>query len=177
MAGTIASNRPPTPLVRYEVQISYNERIVARAQVNPALSQDGPFLYVVQSELVPALSFIPVADSPCAFTGLSLSVVATNTRTRRSNVVFKSHDSHVENPPVNDADGYFSHSCWLSGPSASVVGGVRVFFKTAEDGSVTLYALSLKFWFPETAENGLAEQAPNFTKDHYRELLRLLSVL
>lgn len=145
--------------------------------MNPALSQDGPFLYVVQSELSPALSFIPVAESPCPFTGLSISVVGTNTRTRRSNVVFKSHDSHVDNPPVNDADGYFSHSCWLSGPSASVVGGVRVFFKTGEDNSVTLYAMSLKFWFPETGENGVADPVPSFSKDHWKELLRLLGIL
>lgn len=175
-----SSPRPTTPLIRYEVHISYNDHLVAKSQIKPAMSEDGPFLYVIQSEMDPALSFIPHPDVACSFSGISISVVATNTRTRQSNVIFKSHDSHVENPPVNETDGYFAHTCWLSGASASVVGSVRMFFRRQSDEthpeSVTVYAMSLKFWFPETAENGL-ERAPAFTKDHYKELLRLLGLL
>ena len=173
---TEAAKQPPTPLMRYELQISYNEHIVAKSQIKPAISEDGPFLYVIQSELNPSLSFIPHPEMPCSFTGLSISVVATNTRTRNSNAIFQSHGSHVDNPPVNETDGYFSHSCWLSGPSASVVGGVRMFFRRDDSDQVTLFAMSLKFWFPESVGNGLA-QAPHFTKDHFKELLRLLGLL
>jgi hypothetical protein len=169
-------SRPAVPLIRYELQVSYNGHVVAKAQLQSAVSEDGPFLYVIQSELDPALTFIPHPEMPCSFTGLSISVLATNTRTRRTNIVFQSHSSHVDNPPVNEDDGYFSHSCWLSGPSASVVGGVRMFFKRQEDGSITIYAMSLKFWFPESVGNGLA-QAPPFTRDHFKELLRLLGIL
>ena len=171
--SSASSARPSSPVIRYEVHISYNERIVAKAQLTPSISQDGPFLYVIQSDLKPPLSFVPASSTGCAFTGLSISVVGTNTRTRKNNVVFKSHSSHVENPPVNDADGYFSHSCWLSGPDASVVGGVRVFFRPTDESneSITVYAMSLKFWFPESQESS------NFTKEHWRELLKLLGLL
>lgn len=177
LAPAAAPARPASPIIRYEVQIAYNDRMIAKAQLTPSMSQDGPFLYVVQSELKPPMSFVPASPSACAFTGLSISVVGTNTRTRKSNVVFKSHSSHVENPPVNEQDGYFSHSCWLSGPGASVVGGVRIFFRPTEGDvelAITLYAMSLKFWFPESSDEG---SAPNFTKDHWKELLKLLSLL
>lgn len=174
LAPAPAQKRPAAPVIRYEVHIAYNDRVIAKAQLIPALSQDGPFLYVIQSELSPPMCFVPASSTGCPFVGLSISIVGTNTRTRKSNVVFKSHSSHVENPPVNDADGYFSHSCWLSGPSASVVGGVRMFFRTGEDdNSITLYAMSLKFWFPENHE----EQSGGFTKEHWKELLKLLGLL
>ena len=181
-ASPVVSARPTSPLIRYEVHIAFNDRVVAKAQLAPMLSQDGPFLYVIQSELKPPMNFIPPSNgvSPCAFTGLSISVVGTNTRSRKSNIVFKSHSSHVDNPPVNDSDGYFSHSCWLSGPGASVVGGVRVFYRPVEgeEGGLTLYAMSLKFWFPENSDSGMVgSQAPNFTKEHWKELLRLLGLL
>ena len=169
------AGRPSTPLIRYEVHVAYGDKVLAKAQVATSLTQDGPFLYVVQSELSPSLCFIAPASSPCPFTGLSVSVVGTNARSQRSNVVFKSHSSHVDNPPVNTGDGYFSHSCWLSGPSASVVGGVRMFFKQNGE-EVTLYAISLKYWFPEDTDN-VIHQAPNFTKDHWKELVRLLGLL
>lgn len=171
------SSKPQVPLMRYELQISYNDHVVARSPIKAVLSEDGPFLYVIQSELDSPLTFIPHPEMPCSFTGLSISVLATNTRTRKTNVVFQSHGSHIENPPVNEMDGYFSHSCWLSGPSASVVGGVRMYFRREEEESaVTIYAMSLKFWFPESAANGL-EQTPQFTREHYKELLKLLGVL
>ena len=171
------SAKSVAPSIRYELQISYNDHLVAKSQIKPALSEDGPFLYVIQSELDPPLTFIPHPEMPCSFTGLSISILATNTRTRRTNVIFQSHGSHIDNPPVNEMDGYFSHSCWLSGPSASVVGGVRMFFRREEeDSAVTIYAMSLKFWFPESAANGL-EQTPGFTREHYKELLKLLGVL
>jgi hypothetical protein len=66
----------------------------------------------------------------------------------------------------------------LSGPNASVVGGVRVFYKPLDDNdsSISLYAMSLKYWFPEDTEN-VVQQAPNFTKDHWKELVRLLGLL
>jgi hypothetical protein len=165
------SPRPSAPLIRYELRVSYNDRIVARSNVRSAMSEDGPFLYVIQSELDPSLSFIPHPEMQCAFSGLSMSVVAINTRTRQTSEIFKSHDSHVDNPPVNEEDGYFGHTCWLSGPSASVVGGVRMFFRRQEE-QITLYAMSLKFWFPESTE----ARAPSFTKDHFRELLKLLGL-
>ena len=175
-----ANVRPSSsPVIRYEVHVGYGDKVVAKAQLSPCLSQDGPFLYVIQSELSPPLCFVPseaAAESACPFTGLSVSVVGTNTRSQRSNIVFKSHSSHVDNPPVNNADGYFSHSCWLSGPSASVVGGVRVFFKSTDKSGITLYAMSLKYWFPEDTEN-VIQQAPNFTKEHWKELVRLLGLL
>ena len=183
-ASTARSKSPsvvrPTssPVIRFEVHVTYGNQMVAKAALSPCLTQDGPFLYVIQSELSPSLSFAAPQNSPCPFTGLSVSVVGTNTRSQRSNIVFKSHSSHVENPPVNSADGYFSHSCWLSGPNASVVGGVRVFYKPLDDNdsSISLYAMSLKYWFPEDTEN-VVQQAPNFTKDHWKELVRLLGLL
>jgi hypothetical protein len=121
------------------------------------------------------MTFIPREDgSP--FKGISISIVGTNTRMRKSNTIFKSHTSHVDNPPVNDTDNYFSHSCWLSGPDASVVGGVRVFYRPAGNGvdGICLYAMSLKYWFPETSGS---PETPNFTKDHWKQLLKLLGLL
>jgi hypothetical protein len=50
------------------------------------------------------------------------------------------------------------------------------FRREEEDSAVTIYAMSLKFWFPESAANGL-EQTPGFTREHYKELLKLLGVL
>lgn len=167
-------NRVTSPIIRYEAHIFLNDRIVAKAQISPSLSQDGPFLYVIQSELKPAMTFFPEDGQPPSspFKGISISVVGTNTRLKKTSTIFKSHSSHVISPPVNDSDKYFSHSCWLSGPEASVVGGVRIFYRS-EAGGICLYAMSLKYWFPETS--GTA--APNFTKDHWRELLKLLGLL
>lgn len=167
-------NRVTSPVIRYEAHIFLNDRVVAKAQINPSLSQDGPFLYVIQSELKPAMTFFPEDGQPPSspFRGISISIVGTNTRLKKTSTIFKSHSSHVLNPPVNDGDKYFSHSCWLSGPEASVVGGVRVFYRSEANG-ICLYAMSLKYWFPETS--GTA--APNFTKDHWRELLKLLGLL
>jgi hypothetical protein len=169
-----APNRVTSPIIRYEAHIFLNDRIVAKAQISPTLSQDGPFLYVIQSELKPAMTFFPEDGQPPSspFKGISISVVGTNTKLKKTSTIFKSHSSHVVSPPVNDSDKYFSHSCWLSGPEASVVGGVRIFYRS-EAGGISLYAMSLKYWFPETS--GAA--APNFTKDHWRELLKLLGLL
>jgi hypothetical protein len=52
-----------------------------------------------------------------------------------------------------------------------------MFFRTTDktDG-ITLYAMSLKYWFPEDTEN-VIQQAPNFTKEHWKELVRLLGLL
>jgi len=167
-------NRVTSPIIRYEAHIFLNDRIVAKAQLSPSLSQDGPFLYVIQSELKPPMTFFPEDGQPPSspFRGISISIVGTNTRLKKSSTIFKSHSSHVISPPVNDSDKYFSHSCWLSGPEASVVGGVRIFYRSEAQG-ICLYAMSLKYWFPETS--GAA--APNFTKDHWRELLKLLGLL
>ena len=167
-------NRVSSPVIRYEAHIFLNDRIVAKAQLSPSLSQDGPFLYVIQSELKPPMTFFPEDGQPPSspFRGISISIVGTNTRLKKTSTIFKSHSSHVISPPVNDSDKYFSHSCWLSGPEASVVGGVRIFYRS-EAGGICLYAMSLKYWFPETSGSA----APNFTKDHWRELLKLLGLL
>lgn len=169
------------PLIRYEAQMMLHDKLIARAQIMPNLIADGPFLYVAQCELKP---HVRISTSEMSgFQGLGVSVMGTNTRTRRTNVVFKSHSSHIDNPPVNEQDGYFAHSCWLSGPNASIISTVRVFYRMendvlgeSESPMVCLYGISLKYWFPESTDHP-GESAPNFTKEHWKQLLKLLTLL
>jgi hypothetical protein len=167
---------PVVASMKYELQVALNDQLIATCSLNEQIHPDGPFLYIVQSELSPAVTFTPNPTAENTFSGISITIVGTNTKTRKSNTIFKSHASHIETPPVSD--GYFSHSCWLSGPGASIIGGVRVFFKpviglTGANGAVSLYALSLKYWFPDNTEN----ESQNFSVDHWKGLLKLLGIL
>ena len=81
--------RPTSPAIRYEVHVALHDQLVAKAQLSATLSPDGPFLYIVQCELKPHIC-LSAADMQ-GFEGLSIAVMATNTRTRQDNVIFKSH--------------------------------------------------------------------------------------
>lgn len=182
-ARSVSANKPAPvrPVgngspIRYEVHVSLNNQLVAKAQLASNLTPDGPFLYIAQCELKPHVRV--AASSMEGFRGLSLTVMANNTRTRQENVIFKSHASHIENPPINAQDGYFSHSCWLSGPDASIVGSVRIFYRPEQDaltGSmICLYGMSLKYWFPA---DDPTVSAPAFGEMHWKQLLKLLGIL
>jgi len=192
-------NEPPTRVsapaavgaasLSFVVHITQHSNLVSSATFSLNMAQEGMFLYLCDVE-VPRFSVelglcgesLPDTDFATVFAGFCITVFAVNKVTSKSSMVFKSHQSHVSRPPVHYGEdiSYFSHSCWLSGNGANVVGGVRVFFKPERrevanpaldsEYDVAIYRFSLKFWYPDAT-------AERFESKDLETLLSMLGVL
>lgn len=170
--------------VRCKITISLDDNAVSFVDVGLTLKQDGPFLYLVDNVPVPPFRLRlaalkdQITPDVCVeiFKNFSVGVVAMTDSGEA--LIFQSHQSHVDKPPVSSVDEslYFSHSCWLSGGSTSLVAGVRVFLDLAarEDQDNTydlvMNRCSLKFWYPES-------EGTDFSSVELEQFLTSLEIL